>query len=302
MSLTIREEEYLNYGKVLYIANAVQEMRVTLDVGPRIISYNLIGYKNLMCTDIDRKTQESTEEFQQYFGDGKAWYLYGGHRLWVSPEGYPYTYYPDNDKVDYTVNGNVFTFTPPVEEVTGWHKVIEVVFDEKDAKVEVRHILTNKSNEHKAGAIWALSVTDKGNFAVVPQSKTETGFVPNRSLVMWDYTDLSDGRFTASKDYYTIQQKCGYENPFKIGVNNTDGKIVSANHGQVFKVEFDHINGAEYTDFGSSTEIYTCDFMLEVETLSPLYDFAPGESHTHVEKWEIYAENSTNIKSIAKYL
>ncbi len=301
MSLTVRREDYLNYGKVLYIANAVQEMRVTLDIGPRIISYNLIGYKNLMCTDLERKTRESTEEFQQYFGKGKAWYLYGGHRFWVAPEGYPHTYYPDNNAVDYKQDGNVFTFTPPIEEVTGWHKVTEIVFDENEAKVEVRHILTNKSGEHKKGVIWALSVTDKGNFAVIPQSKIETGFTPNRSLVMWDYTDISDGRFTAAKDYYTIQQKSGYDIPLKIGANNTDGKVISANHAQVFKIEFDYIKDAPYTDYGSSTEIYTCDFMLEVETLSPVYDFAQNESKIHIEKWQLFEDICTELDNIKKY-
>ena len=48
MSLIVREEQYENYGKVLYIANGKQEMRVTLDLGPRVISYNLIGYKNIL--------------------------------------------------------------------------------------------------------------------------------------------------------------------------------------------------------------------------------------------------------------
>ncbi len=302
MSLKVYEEEYLNYGKVLYIANDVQEMRVTIDLGPRIISYNLIGKDNLMCTDIERISHQNDEEFKEYFGKDKAWYLYGGHRLWVAPEVYPETYIPDNNKVEYTQNGNVFTFTPPVEDVTGWQMGFEITFDENDAKVEVKHTLTNKSSEQKKAALWALSVTDKGNFVILPQCKAETGFVPNRKLLMWDYTDLSDGRFTVTKDYYTIKQKCGYENPFKIGVNNTDGKIVCANHGQVFKVEFDYISDAEYTDFGSSTEIYTCEFMLEVETLSPLYDFAPNQCHAHTEKWQLFEESSASIDDIVKYL
>ena len=61
MALIVREEQYENYGKVLYIANEKQEMRVTLDIGPRVISYNLIGYKNMFCTDLVRKSVMNDE-------------------------------------------------------------------------------------------------------------------------------------------------------------------------------------------------------------------------------------------------
>ena len=58
----------------------------------------------------------------------------------------------------------------------------------------------------------------------------------------------------------------------------------------------------EYTDGGSSTELYACDFMLEVETLSPYYSFKPGESREHVENWELIPEKSTNLDEVVKYL
>ena len=301
MALIVREEQYKNYGKVLYIANEKQEMRVTLDVGPRVISYNLIGYENMFCEDLIRQSSMTDKEFKDIYGDDKVWYIYGGHRFWISPEDYS-TYYPDNNPVSYTQNGNVFTFTPPVEEVRGWLCEIEVTFDESGAKATVRHILTNKSEETKKGSIWALSVTAEGGRAIMEQSKIETNFLPNRTFVMWDYTNIADERFLADKNYYALQQKVDCDGPFKIGVNNTKGSIITLNNGCIFKKTYNHIQGAEYPDGGCSTELYTCNFMLEVESLSPLYSIAPGESREHTEKWELIAEKSTNLDEVVKYL
>jgi len=301
MSLIVKEEQYENYGKVLYIANEKQEMRVTLDLGPRVISYNLIGYKNMFCNDLIRESNMTDKEFCDIYGSDKVWYLYGGHRFWISPEDYS-TYYPDNDPVEYTISGNVFTFTPPVQKVRGWLCQIEITFDEAEAKASVRHILTNKSQEEKTGSIWALSVTAAGGRAIMEQSKIETGFLPNRTLVMWDYTNISDKRFYADKNYYALQQETDCDGPFKLGVNNTKGSVITVNNGCVFKKTYNHKPGGKYPDGGCSTELYTCHFMLEVESLSPLYTLKPGESAEHTESWCLFPEKSTNLEEVVKYL
>ena len=301
MALIVREEQYENYGKVLYIANEKQEMRVTLDVGPRVISYNLIGHKNMFCNDLIRQSSMTDKEFCDIYGEDKVWYIYGGHRFWISPEDYG-TYYPDNDPVAYERNGNVFRFTPPVQQVRGWLCEIEITFDENDAKADVRHILTNKSGETKTGSIWALSVTAEGGRAIMEQSKIETGFLPNRTLVMWDYTNLADERFLADGSYYALRQLPGAPTPFKIGVNNTRGSIITVNNGCIFKKSYEHIAGAEYPDGGCSTELYTCSFMLEVETLSPLYTLENGQSAVHTEHWELIKTGESSLEEVTKYL
>lgn len=301
MSLIVREEQYENYGKVLYIANEKQEMRVTLDLGPRVISYNLIGHKNMFCNDLIRESNMTDKEFCDIYGSDKVWYLYGGHRFWISPEDYS-TYYPDNDPVEYTISGNVFTFTPPVQKVRGWLCQIEITFDEAEAKASVCHILTNKSQEEKTGSIWALSVTAAGGRAIMEQSKIETGFLPNRTLVMWDYTNISDKRFYADKNYYALQQETDCDGPFKLGVNNTKGSVITVNNGCVFKKTYNHKPDGKYPDGGCSTELYTCHFMLEVESLSPLYTLKPGESAEHTESWCLFPEKSTNLEEVVKYL
>ena len=301
MAIIVREEQYENYGKVLYIANEKQEMRVTLDLGPRVISYNLIGYKNMFCNDLIRESNMTDKEFTDIYGEGKTWYLYGGHRFWISPEDYS-TYYPDNDPVKYTRNGNVFTFTPPVQEVRGWLCEIEITFDETEAKACVRHILTNKSGQEKTGSIWALSVTAAGGRAIMEQSKIETNFLPNRTFVMWNYTNPADKRFFVDKNYYALQQDVNCDGPFKLGVNNTQGSVITVNNGCIFKKSYKHDLDGIYPDGGCSTELYTCHFMLEVESLSPLYTLKDGESKEHIEYWQLIPEKSTNLEEVVKFL
>ena len=49
---------------------------------------------------------------------------------------------------------------------------------------------------------------------------------------------------------------------------------------------FDHT--AAYPDFGSSSECYFNDKVLELETLGPICSLAPGASVTHIEEWELF--------------
>ncbi len=302
MAIIIREENYENFGRCLYIANEKQEMRVTIDVGPRIISYNLLGKDNMMFVDSQRLSMRDDNEFKAFYGKDTAWYIYGGHRLWISPESYPVTYYPDNDKVEYTIDGNIITFTPPVQKVTGWHAILKITFYETDARADVLHILKNNSKEEKRGSIWALSVTAAGGRVFQRMAQENTGLLSNRNLILWPYNNMADKRFYMDDEYITLAQDSKAEKPFKIGTNNTGGSVLCLNNGTVFKKEFTHVHGADYPDNGCSTEVFTNEFMLEMETLSPLYTLKPGESCEHLEKWSLTPCGSDKLEDVVKYL
>lgn len=302
MSIIVREEEYKNFGKCVYIANEVQEMRVTVDIGPRIISYNLIGKENMMFNDVDRVSKRDSADYKKVFGENKAWYIYGGHRFWVSPEEFPLTYYPDDEKVEYRANGNVFTFTPPIQAVTGWQMSMEITFDEKEAKAKVRHILKNNSGKEKTGSIWALSVTAANGRVFQKMAKEETGLLANRTLMLWPYNKMTDKRFYMDDDYIALQQCPDAETSFKIGTNNTSGSVICLNNETVFKKEYTHVANAVYPDNGCSTEVYTDKYILEMETLSPLFVLKDGESCEHIEMWSLTPEKSKNIEDVVKHL
>ena len=92
MALTYEVKEYSTFGKCVCIDNGAMELYVTIDVGPRIIKLNLKGKENMMFNDTEHAISHGQPNLQAMFGEGKAWYIYGGHRFWISPEKHPETY------------------------------------------------------------------------------------------------------------------------------------------------------------------------------------------------------------------
>ena len=93
---TVEKIEYKGWKNNLRLSNGTAELIVTLDVGPRVISYRLRDGKNV---------------FKQYAEQlGKTgepdWQIRGGHRLWVGPEDLTRTYAPDNGPVQYKELGS----------------------------------------------------------------------------------------------------------------------------------------------------------------------------------------------------
>ena len=84
---------YANYGKCVEFYRGGVKVLVTVDVGPRIIYFGTENF-NFMNEDIARNVNKGGEYFDENFGKGTLWYLYGGHRVWKSPEDLE-TYTPD---------------------------------------------------------------------------------------------------------------------------------------------------------------------------------------------------------------
>lgn len=301
MAVKYTVSEFKNFGKCVCIDNGAMELYVTVDIGPRIIKLNLKGKDNMMFCDESRSILRDASVVSDMFGEGSVWYIYGGHRFWLSPEKYPETYYPDNEPVTYIVDGNKFTFHAPKQRFTGWQESMILEVDENDAKVSVKHVLVNMSDRTQKASVWGIKVTDKGGVAYIKQAKEDTGLLSNRNLVVWPYSDLTDNRFCMDNEYFILKQDTKAKNAFKFGTNNTNGVTLCVNHETVFKITAEYVKGAEYPDYGSSSELYSCADFLEVETLSPLYTLKPGEVCEHVEKWELIPEKSTDFDKLKRY-
>ena len=284
--ITIKEVTYKNYGKCLSLSNDSMELYVTINVGPRIVKCNLRGKENLMFEDIDRV---SHTDVSSVYGEGKSWYIYGGHRLWLSPESLPETYYPDNDRVVYSTCSTGAEFIPPVQDVRDLQFSFSIELHETEPRAVVRHKITNMGEKSVTGAAWALSVMDKCGMIVIPQPQEDTELLANRVLALWPYTDMTDSRIFFGNKYIALHQNPDTDKKIKIGINNTAGKIAYINHGQamVKSFESDFENGA-YPDFGVSCEAFANKYFTESETLSPLGTIAHGESIEHTEEWTLF--------------
>lgn len=272
--IIIEEINYKSFGKCLRIANDAVELLVTIDKGPRVIRYGFINRENHFCEDIPTS--------RKVMGD--TWHLMGGHRLWHSPENNPRTYMPDNKPVKWHKREDSIVFEMETEPWTQIKKEMEIVLKE-GSKVEVMHRLTNKGAWPIELSAWAITVMAPGGVGIIPQGTRETGLLPNRVIALWPYSKMNDERVTWGNKYITIRQDKNKKEPFKLGISNEEGFAAYFNYNSMFIKSYKHILGENYPDFGVSYETYTDEYMLEMETLSPLKKLFSEETITHIENW-----------------
>ncbi|MCQ2771531.1 MAG: DUF4380 domain-containing protein [Clostridia bacterium] len=284
--ITLKETTYKNFGKCLSMTNGLIELYVTIDIGPRIIKCNYVGKENLMFNDVDRKY---TEDVSSLFGEGKTFYNFGGQRVWMSPEKFPDTYYPDSDKVLYTIlnNGAIFTAVP--QDKTGIQIEVKVELEEDKPSATVTTSITNTQKNPITGSVWCLAVLDENGAVVIPQPTEDTGLLNNRVLALWPYTKMTDKRMFWGDRYIALRQDPSVKDAIKFGINNTTHKAAYVNKGQALVKDFDvnHPNGI-YPDNGMSCEVYACENFTECETLSELKTIKKGEKIVHVERWSLF--------------
>jgi len=279
----IEEVKYKEFGNCVRIYNEVAELFVTLDIGPRIIKYALLDGPNVFCEHL-------TEEPQQ---KDTGWKIHGGHRLWHAPESVPRTYEPDNEKVDYMPIENGVMIESKVEKASGLKKNLIVILSQDSAETAVIHQVANKGVWPVEYAVWALSVMATGGVEVIPNNQNETGLLHNRSISLWSYAKMNDDRVYWGDKYVTLRQDPNATTAFKMGITNNQGWAAYINNGQAFVKRYAHFEGENYPDNNVSFETYTNDFMLEVETLSPMVKVNPEEMLEHIEVWNLTPDVDT---------
>lgn len=278
MAVMVEKIPYGGWDNCYRIYNGSTELIVTSDVGPRVIRYGFIGKENVMCEKSDQMGKTGGDE----------WKIYGGHRLWHSPEHEVRSYYPDNSPVDVKIIKNGIAVSQPVEKTTMIKKDIEITLDDSGSKVLLKHYMTNYNLWDIELAAWALTVVAPGGLEVVPQETLDTKLLPNRMLSLWPYTDMNDKRVTWGSRYIFLEQDSNAAKPFKFGISNTSGWAAYFNYNDMYIKRFSPMEDMLYPDYSASMyETYTCNFMTEMESLSPLTILGPKEKLEHNEEWEL---------------
>ena len=281
---------YKNYGNCVEISNGTVRLLVTVDVGPRIINYSFVDGENIMFEDLERVFSISGPEFDEAYGRGSEWFIYGGHRLWTSPEGLPKSYYPDNDPVPYELIENGAIFRPAVQKWNQYGYEIKITMCPQTGKVNLVHTITNHAAWDVVLAPWCLTVLSPGGYEYVSQPRKDTGLLGNRLLALWPYANMSDERITWGHKYIGLRQVPGHTEKFKLGINSENGVALYFNHGDLFIKKFEPIENGLYPDGGMSFETFTNGLFLEMETLGEITSIAPGASATHCESWMLVKE------------
>lgn len=280
--------EYKNFGKCLKLSNGIIEALVTVDVGPRIIRFAFPGGENFLHEDIGRESVTSGDVIEDVFGKGSKCELYGGHRLWLSPEDMPLSYYPDNDKVVWHEIPGGVGLIPPAQRVNEVQYRIEVVMSADKPRLHVGHFIQNIGQSTKRRAAWALTLLAQGGLEVVPQPLHDTGLLANRVLSLWPYSDMSDSRVYWGKKFISLRQDPGIRSKFKFGINNLRGWASYFNHGGMLVKKYECNPGGNYPDYGTSFETFTNNLIMEMESLGELVDITPGSTIYHGEEWSLF--------------
>lgn len=281
---------YQNYGECACLENDCIRMIVTVDLGPRIISFSTRNGKNILFEDVDREFCELNKGYG-------TWYAYGGHRLWTAPEVMPETYCPDHGKVDCDFSDGVLTLTP---KPTPFGKQFSIqVRMSGGNSVQIVNRITNLTDQPQRFAPWSITSLSGGGTEIIPMCRKNNGFLPNRVMSLWSYTDVSDDRFRLTNNYAALRHDVNADHPFKVGFNVTDGYAVYFANGQMFRKSITPHRDVRYPDFCCNFETYTNQHFIECETLGEERDYAPGESAVIEETWEITDTDMTPEQFIA---
>jgi len=287
MSVKTEIINYKNYGKALRITNGTADAVVTLDIGPRVVFWGFTGGTNVMMNQDNFDISKTGPLFDERYYKDATWYIYGGHRLWTSPEHMPGSYYPDNDPVEYTLTDTGAVFTPPPQTANSIQMSFELSMDPVLPKASLNHFVRNIADTEKEFSLWCLSVLAPGGLEIIKQNNVDTGLLHNRAMSLWAYTDMSDPRVFWGRDMISLRQDAAGA-PFKLGLNLEHSAIAYQLDDTVFIKRYspNYPNGV-YPDNGMSFETYTNEKFIEMETLSELKTVAPGSTESHAETWEL---------------
>ncbi len=275
MTIESRIISYGGWEKNLFLSRDGVELVVTLEVGPRVLSFAPVGSGSVFARYPEQLGRCGEPE----------WQIRGGHRFWVAPEG-PMTFVADNHPYPYELlpEGVRLTSLPVEPYLIGKELTLTL---EPGGSVHLRHQATNHGAAPISLATWGLSVMAPGGLEIIPRpplGKHPEELLPRDVIVPWPYADLADPRLKIGSRLITLRHDATL-GPTKFGLSHRQQWVAWHRGETLFIKTFDYEEGATYPDLGCNFETYTDPDMLEIESLSPLRTLAPGESLSHDERW-----------------
>lgn len=261
------------WGRCLRLDSGYCRLAVSLDFGPRILSFERDGVNVLgWC---GRSGEAAQDEFQ----------LYGGHRLWVAPEDGIVSYEPDNQPVSWSAQDSGALLPYPLGPSELKKSLIIHALPSGEGFL-IQHQIQNRGSKTREVSVWGLTVMQTGGECLIPQpahADHPVALLPARPLVLWPYSDMADPRWSWGKHVIRLRHD-PERGPQKVGAFVDQGIAVYSVGGMTFVKRFSSIPGL-YPDMGCNFETFTRQDMLEVESLGPMTSLQPGESVVGAEAW-----------------
>ena len=290
-NIEINEIDHVTCGKCISISNGIIELIITIDSGPRIISFSLVTGENVLLCEEKSKNYDP---------------LKCGHHLWFNQTTIPDPYFLDNTKVVYTPLTNGVKFSNRLFEKLGIELRLEILLSPDAMDVMIIHEATNISKENITLALLASTSLNNNGILIAPIAQESEQIHPTKSLALWSYSNINDPRFSMSNKYITLTHDNQSKAKFKFGINNRDGYVSYILDNIMFTKRYVHDKQARYLDFGTSLHAYTDKDYTIIDTLSPLYKTKPDDVIKHVENWSIFKINQkltdTSDKQIDKLI
>ena len=246
---------YRGWNNAYRLSNGVVELVVTADVGPRILFYGFRNGENLFHEVAEDAGRTGGSEFR----------LYGGHRLWASPE-VERTYYPDNAPVTVSQHGDAVRFAAQPEHLspgTSLQKGLEIELAATGSQVRITHRIKNNDTLATTLAPWSPTMMAAGGRAILPLSPRiamdKDHYLPVGAFGIWSFTDFADPRWVLGTSYIQLRHLANPQSRFK---EQMGGLYNSAGWGAYFKQSYLFvkraavISGARYPDFGCNFEVF----------------------------------------------
>lgn len=259
-------------GRIYFMTDGKTDVGVALDFGIRIV--------HLSCAGMDNLYYQQPADLSDGFTTPDGWRLYGGHRMWLAPEG-DHSYHPDNDPVNYKTLPNGVIVEQTLDPRQNVVKSLKITFEE-DGSLRLDHSFRNAGDETIVGASWGVNTLAGYGSATIGFSGVD-GLNPSRTVSLWGETNLNDSRLKFTKDSISVQHA---PDPayFKIGVYSREGKAVFQNKGQQLTLTFDTPEMDSLPDNGCNFELFMSKQFLELEVLGVKTEILPGQAACHTER------------------
>lgn len=255
------------------------------EAGPRLVGLRVVSSGDNLLAETPDVTWPTP------YG---TYHVYGGHRLWQSPEVPARTYVPDDSGLTVREIPNGVVLTGAREAPTGIRKRFTVTLDPQRPALTLTQRIINEGAASCRLAPWAITQLPHGGRMILPQTvgtlppnEPDAVYWPNRHLVLWNYTRIHDPRLTLGDDCIFVETQPLLP-PIKIGYLNTHGWAAFLRGGVLLVKMFTPHPEQPHTDRNANVTVYCNHQFAELETVGPLVELAPGEFVEHEERWRVF--------------
>ena len=305
------------------LENGLVKLVAVPDIGGRLMAYDLGNYSYLY---VDPSLAGKLFTKEENLGDGSlaAWKNYGGDKTWPAPQGWDNDnqwHGPPDPVLDsgryaleaFGTTGDeaLVEMVSPPDGSTGLQITREITLKRGSTRVNLELIFTNISDRKIHWSIWdvvqlrAERRLPDGRLDYEPQCSISAPLNPESRFpggfnVMFGAENNPQWKADPERGLFLARYLWEIG---KVSLDSPGDWIAFSNNASAnaFAARYTYHPDLEYPDEGATVECWTVGkgkvanldyensdiYLMEVEVLSPLYEFQPGEAHSFVIEWGV---------------